>query len=57
MTFDLSDLFHPSDLDIDNSHLKIKRLLCLTWEVIWTQFEVDRTDSFGGNVQKLVNDL
>ena len=56
-TFEPSDLFDPSDLDIQDGSLKINNVLWLIKEVLCTKFEVDRPDSSGENVQKIINDL
>ena len=45
--FDISDL---CDLEIQDGHLKIDRFLRLTWAVMGTKFETDKTDSCGENV-------
>ena len=47
MSFDPSDLYDCLDLDIQDSHLEIDRVLCPTYEVRCTKVEDDGLYSLG----------
>ena len=57
MTFDLSDLSDPSDLDIKHGQPKITRVLCFSQDEMCTMFEFDRTCRFAEDFWKLFIDL